>query len=115
MWEYKATVIRWVDGDTLDATIDLGFFTYTTQRLRLLASAYGVNTPELHSAQRVAAIAAQNRVNELAPAGSMFTARTLKGDPHDSFGRYLSQVVLADGRNVGDVLIAEGLAVMWKP
>jgi micrococcal nuclease len=117
MWEYKATVIRWVDGDTLDATIDLGFYITMSQRLRLLASTGGVNTPEMHSklaTERALAIEALTRVDQLAPPGTLFTARTLKEATHDSFGRFLSQVVLFDGRSVGDVLLAEGLAVVWK-
>lgn len=118
MWEYRACVIRWVDGDTLDATIDLGFRTFTTQRLRLLSSTGGVDTPEMHSAlitERALAVHARERVNELAPVGTVFTAHTLKDDRHDSFGRYLSRVVLHDGTDVGDVLVGEGLAVIWKP
>jgi micrococcal nuclease len=118
MWEYRATVVRWVDGDTLDAVVDLGFYTYTTQRLRLLSSTGGVDTAELHSPdaqKRMLAVKAHIRVQELAPAGAVFTARTSKGDPKDSFGRFLAQVVLTDGRGVGDVLMAEGLATVWKP
>ena len=42
-FSYKATVLRVVDGDTVDAEIDLGFRMKTTQRLRLK----GIDTPEL--------------------------------------------------------------------
>ena len=42
MYEYKAKVLRVVDGDTIDVMIDLGFKTFIKTRLRL----YGINTPE---------------------------------------------------------------------
>lgn len=42
---YKAKIINVVDGDTVDATIDVGFKMTTVQRLRLL----GINTPEKNS------------------------------------------------------------------
>lgn len=42
MYTYKATVLRVVDGDTVDVSIDLGFSTKTDRRLRLA----GIDTPE---------------------------------------------------------------------
>jgi micrococcal nuclease len=42
MFEYNATVVRVVDGDTLDAMIDLGFDTWKKIRIRM----HGINTPE---------------------------------------------------------------------
>ena len=42
MYEYRAKLVRVVDGDTVDALIDCGFSLFTRQRIRLL----GINTPE---------------------------------------------------------------------
>jgi micrococcal nuclease len=44
---YFYRVKQWdvIDGDTLDLTIDLGFDTLATRRVRLM----GINTPESHS------------------------------------------------------------------
>lgn len=42
MYEYNATLVKVVDGDTLDVLIDLGFYAFALQRLRLK----GINTPE---------------------------------------------------------------------
>ena len=39
---YNAKVSRVVDGDTVDADLDLGFKVFTKQRIRL----YGINAPE---------------------------------------------------------------------
>ena len=42
LYNYKAEVTRVVDGDTVDAFIDLGFDMHSKQRVRL----YGINAPE---------------------------------------------------------------------
>lgn len=43
MYNYEATIRRWVDGDTVDVDIDLGFgLIYANQRLRL----YGIDAYE---------------------------------------------------------------------
>jgi micrococcal nuclease len=43
MYEYKITIDRWVDGDTVDVDIDLGFdIILKKQRVRL----HGINAPE---------------------------------------------------------------------
>lgn len=42
MWQYKARLVRAVDGDTVDLDVDLGF--YLTARIRFRLE--GVDTPE---------------------------------------------------------------------
>jgi len=42
MYEYRATLIRVIDGDTVDAKIDLGFDVWIKKRIRL----HGINAPE---------------------------------------------------------------------
>ena len=42
MYEYKAKVVKVVDGDTVDFHVDLGFDTWKKIRARL----YGINAPE---------------------------------------------------------------------
>lgn len=44
MYEYQATLVRIVDGDTFDLDIDLGLHIHTRTRVRL----YGVDTPETY-------------------------------------------------------------------
>ena len=41
-WRYDAQLTRVIDGDTVDAMIDLGFSTHRKVRIRF----YGINTPE---------------------------------------------------------------------
>lgn len=46
MYEYKIISInKIVDGDTIDVTIDLGFYTYIRHKVRIV----NINSPELHS------------------------------------------------------------------
>ena len=42
MYTYKCNVTRVIDGDTVDASIDLGYDITINKRIRL----YGINTPE---------------------------------------------------------------------
>ena len=73
MYEYKATVIKVVDGDTLHLNIDLGFnINYNKQIIRLAR----INAPELLCNKQV-------------------TIKTIK-DTKDKYGRYLAEVYLED-------------------
>jgi len=45
MFEYKIEILRVIDGDTVEARVDLGFHTFVVEKMRL----WGINTPELHS------------------------------------------------------------------
>ena len=48
MYDYKATVVKIVDGDTIDVDIDLGFYMVTRQRLRINR----IDTPEREEVSR---------------------------------------------------------------
>lgn len=102
---YRAKVEKVIDGDTIEVTIDVGFYLSTKRRLRLLR----VNTAELHAAEgdvRAKAKTAKERMAELL-TGRDVLIRTEKSD---SFGRFLAEVWL-DQLNVNDWLLAQGLAV----
>lgn len=108
MYEYRATCRAVVDGDTLDARIDLGFHAALDMRLRLA----GLDTDELRSpdpAKRAMAQRAKERVAILLPPGAPFTVRTLK-DATEKYGRYLAVVILPDGTDMNALLVREGLA-----
>ena len=45
MKKYNAKLIRIIDGDTIDAEIDVGFDVFVRKRIRL----WGINTPETRS------------------------------------------------------------------
>lgn len=101
---YAATVKKWVDGDTVDLRVDLGFRTWIETRFRL----YGIDTPERGQplAKEASAEAA-----ELAPAGAEVVIETYK-DP-DKYGRWLADITTASGCVVNAQLIADHLAVPY--
>ena len=50
MYEYKVSVVKVVDGDTIDVDIDLGFgMVYKKQRVRMV----GIDTPESRTRNKV--------------------------------------------------------------
>jgi micrococcal nuclease len=105
MYDYKAKIINVVDGDTVDAEIDVGFKMKTIQRLRMNR----INTREMHDkdeAKRALAIQAKQ-----------FTSKTLLGkdvvlitSKSDAFGRWLAEIVL-DDINFNNLLLENGLAL----
>ncbi|MDU0429186.1 thermonuclease family protein [Staphylococcus chromogenes] len=88
LYIFKASVLRVIDGDTLEMRIDLGFHTHTVRKVRLL----GVDTPERGQVNYNEAIA--------------FTTSTVLGKDvyvqtyqADAFGRYLADVWYREGEN----------------
>ena len=104
-YTYKATVLRWIDGDSVWLEVDLGFRMKTINDFRL----YGVDTPERGQPNYSEAKAF---VEKLAPAGTEVLIKTYKNP--DKYGRWLVEVTpLGDFGsipNVGNQLINAGLA-----
>ena len=103
---YAADVLRVVDGDTVEMQVHvwLGQDIRTSVRLR------GIDAPELHArcdAERRGAERAQERLRVLLAAGPVLVSNP---SPDKYFGRVLAELRLSDGRDVGRVLLAEGLA-----
>lgn len=94
MYQYRATVVRWIDGDTVDLDVDLGFHVITRQRFRLL----GVDTPERGEPGYGEA---RQCAESVLPTGAVVTVETIKTD---KYGRWL-----ADLPAVRDELSARGL------
>lgn len=110
MFEYKATVVKVIDGDTVDLDIDLGLRVHVFERVRL----DGIDTPEKNSkvaAERVAALNALTFLQELLKDPHI-TIRTKK-DSQEKYGRYLATVINAAGLNCNDELIKAGHAVAY--
>ena len=98
MYEYKAKITNVVDGDTVDALVDLGFKVQTLQRLRLSR----VDTPERSQANYQTA---KDFVKELVE-GKVVTMRSHKVS---KWGYFLADISI-EGRDVADLLLAAGLA-----
>jgi micrococcal nuclease len=113
--EYDVTVIKVVDGDTVDVDIDLGFgVCLKDERVRIM----GIDTPESRTSDRVEDLfgeAAKARLKELMKnGGKLITTEDKHGeDMKGKFGRILGDFRIADGRKVTDVLIEEGHAVAY--
>ena len=113
MYEYKATMVKIVDGDTVDVSIDLGFDIQYNSRVRL----YGINTPESRTRdleEKKRGLAAKARVEELVPVGSSVILRTQK-DGKGKFGRILGMIfkdIYAED-SINQMLVAEGHAVNY--
>ena len=110
MYEYRATIRRVVDGDTVDITLDLGFDILYNNRLRL----HGIDAPESRTRdleEKKLGLAAKDRVKELCPVGATVTVKTTK-DGRGKFGRILGEIYVGDV-NVNKLLIEEGHAVEY--
>ena len=111
---YRCKVTRVIDGDTVDATIDLGFKILYADRIRLM----GIDTPESRTRnkrEKALGLASKARLKELlaaAPVGKRgakwITLETTKQGT-GKFGRILGTLYVA-GVNVNQALIDEGHA-----
>tara|TARA_B100000927_G_scaffold281860_1_gene267824 strand:- start:448 stop:813 length:366 start_codon:yes stop_codon:yes gene_type:complete len=116
MYTYKAKLMRVVDGDTVDAEIDLGFGVFMKQRIRL----YGINTPESRTRdleEKERGLAAKARLTEI--LGKEFIINTIL-NKRGKFGRILGTLhTIADEENgvesinINQKLVEEGHAVEY--
>ena len=95
MHEYRCTIRRVVDGDTVDVDIDLGFGIWVrNERVRL----YGIDTPESRTRdleEKKCGIYAKQCVEAFMPVDSNQTLKTYK-DKVGKFGRVLGEFVVYD-------------------
>ena len=109
MFEYNAEVLRVVDGDTLDARIDLGFDVHVNKRIRLM----GIDTWESRTrdkAEKVKGLAAKARLKELLKQDKNKFKLISHGT--GKFGRVLGDIEISVG-NVCDILVEEGHAYSY--
>mgnify|MGYP001471476394 FL=1 len=78
MYEYKATVVKIVDGDTVDVDIDLGFgVVLKDERVRIM----GIDTPESRTrdlTEKAFGLASKKRLTELLGDGGVLRTRINK-------------------------------------
>jgi len=108
MYEYRATLDRVIDGDTVDVFIDLGFDIIKSARIRLL----GIDTPELRSKEELEKQAAQDAkafvekwFHDCEIDGVDIFVRTHKSD---KYGRYLG-VFFTTGQDDSEYLLNQQL------
>lgn len=103
MYEYRCTIMRVLDGDTVEADIDLGFRIRCRQTIRLVA----MNAPEIRTEYGPAA---KRRLEELVLGKAVVRVQTTIHREFEKYGRVLGRLV-ADGVDVNAAMLAEGLAV----
>ena len=108
MYEYRAHIIKVVDGDTVDVDIDLGFDIWKlNERVRL----HGVDTPESRTRDHIEKVfgkEASRIVENFLPVGSRQTLETLK-DKAGKFGRTLGKFIIFDPKQDRETTINEFL------
>lgn len=105
LYTYNASVLRIIDGDTLEVVVDVGFRMATRLPLRLAH----VDAPEHNTKRGQDAIAFV--AGWLGPLPAAVQVHTYK--PADKYGRYLADVLLA-GSSLADALLTAGLAVPYE-
>lgn len=113
-YRYLAEVDRVVDGDTVDATIDLGFSIRVSKRLRLA----GLNAPEIRRGSRAsekykkgfeAKAYVERRLEENGHQMLVETGRRCR------WGRWIATIFLPDSeKSLNEELIEKGLVKRTK-
>ena len=109
MYIYSAKCLKVVDGDTIDARVDLGFDTFKKIRIRLV----GINAPESRTRDlegKERGLAAKARVKQLISENK--NKFVLHSQGVGKFGRCLGEIYLGDSK-LNDILINEGHAVAY--
>lgn len=105
LYFYKVDeIVRVIDGDTIEARIDLGFDTYRVEILRL----YGIDAPETRGAEKAKGDVSEAWLVRTLSSAEVIEVRTIK-DKKGSFGRYLA-VIFCDGTNVNAAMVDAGMA-----
>ena len=110
MYTYKAKLDRVIDGDTIDANIDLGFDITIHKRIRLT----GIDTPESRTRdleEKARGLASKARLIELLGDGNFI----LESREVGKFGRVLGTIytIAEESININDTLVEEGYAVEY--
>ena len=110
MYEYRAQVLRVVDGDTVDVLIDCGFSTFRKERVRL----YGIDAPESRTRDKIekaAGLAAKARLQELIKNTEKKVIIKTELDKKGKYGRILGVIWDENKKkNFNNMLVSEGHA-----
>ena len=110
MYEYKAQLDRIVDGDTVDAMVDLGFDVWVHKRIRL----EGIDAPETRTRdldEKAQGFTTKARLTDLLEAADdMFV---LQSHGVGKYGRCLGTIMVGE-ENINELLLAECLAEVYE-
>ena len=110
MYRYKVSVVKVVDGDTIDVDIDLGFgMSYKKQRVRML----GIDSPESRTRDLVEkkfGKASKAHLKSILESGGIQLVSHDKG----KFGRILGELFIGDSSySINQQMIDEHHAVAY--
>ena len=108
MYKYNAKLDRVVDGDTVDALVDLGFDTWKKVRIRMM----GMNAPESRTRdleEKKLGLAAKDRLIEMLGDGEF----TLQSHGVGKYGRCLGEIFRESDVSLNRQLINEGHATEY--
>ena len=108
MYEYRvADIVKIVDGDTLDLTIDLGFYLFKQERVRVA----GIDAPESRTRnldEKRLGLQAKDFVTEQLAAAESIIIRSGKSD---KYGRFLGWLYLnGSEKSLNEIMIEWGYA-----
>lgn len=121
VYNYKAKVLRIIDGDTIDISVDLGFGIFKNLRARL----WGINAPELartktNTEQYLKALQAKIYLEDWIKTNTVdnkiiICSHDGKALKQEKYGRWLVEVYpvnrTTETKSLNDMLLSEGLAV----
>ncbi len=110
MYEYKVRVVEVVDGDTIDAVIDLGFDIFTNKRIRLA----GIDCPESRTTdlhEKKLGTEAKVYLRELLGNATNVVVKTMATNTYEKYGRVLGRVYIGSSPiSVNEMMISKGYA-----
>tara|TARA_B100001287_G_scaffold95499_1_gene80242 strand:- start:1018 stop:1479 length:462 start_codon:yes stop_codon:yes gene_type:complete len=118
MYEYRAKILKVIDGDTVDVDIDLGFgVVLTDERVRMM----GIDTPESRTRDKIEkkfGLASKARLKEILGNETILQTQINRNgeDMKGKFGRILGDFQIElDGETklATQVLVEEGHAVPY--
>ena len=119
MYKYKANLIRVIDGDTIDAMVDLGFDIWVKKRIRLAKiNAYECRTRDKEEKKK--GLAAKARLKQILESEKEFS---LVSHGYGKYGRCLGDIYVVKrylrsdkyhGKSVNQLLVKEGHAKEYK-
>ena len=113
MYEYRASLVKIVDGDTIDVDLDLGFaVVLKKQRIRL----YGINAPESRTRdleQKIYGLAAKERLKNLLEEAEQIIVKTeIDKKARGKYGRILGTIYVGS-ININNLMVDEGHAIVY--
>lgn len=105
MYNYKAVIKNVVDGDTVDAEVDVGFSISVKHRFRI----EGFDAPESWRPKTDAEREHGERAKLMAIELLLNKTVMMNTYKLDIYGRYSADIILPDGRDFATVMIELGL------